>query len=90
MSEIVAEETLSVHFETENSPPLTVVFDGHECQGTSVDCALGRVAELSLPWDSRRTARLDVRIGDLSALGGAVLLLEPTVVDEPSILHDKE
>jgi len=82
MEEAVVDEVLTIHFEPENGPSTTVVIDGNGCQDRGVDCVLGRVAELSLPWDSHRTARLDVRCGERSALGGAILLLEPIVVDE--------
>ncbi len=84
MHDVASEETLSIHFEPENGPPVIVIIDGNGCQGTGADCVVGTVAELSLPWDSRRTARVDVRSGDRSALGGAILLLEPTKVDDES------
>ena len=90
MQEVAADETLSIHFEPEDGPPITFVIDGHGCHPRGADCALGTVAELSLPWDGRRTARLDVRAGERSALEGAVLLLEPNPVDEPPIPHDEE
>ena len=90
MQEVAANETLSIHIEPEGGPSTTVVIDGHGCHPRGTDCALGRVAEISLPWDSRRTARLDVRTGERSALEGAVLLLEPTTVDETPISDDKE
>ena len=84
MDEVTDDEFLSIHFEPEGGPPIAVVIDGPGCQKHGVDCALGRFAELSLPWDSRHTARLDVRIGERSALGGSVLLLEPVKVDDES------
>jgi len=90
MQDVAADETLSIHLEPEGGPPTNVVIDGHGCHPRDTDCALGRVAELSLPWDGHRTARLDVRTGERSALEGAVLLLEPNTVDEPPIPHDEE
>ncbi len=82
MDEVVAGYALNIQFEPESGPPTAVIIDGTGCHGCGADCALGRVVELSLPWDSRRPARLEVRSGERSALDGAVLLLEPTSVDE--------
>ncbi len=82
MQDIVADQGLTVQFEPENGPPATLVVDGDGWSGDGVECAIGRVAELALPWDTRRRARLDVRSGERSAIGGAVLLLEPSPVDE--------
>ncbi len=82
MNEIAAEVGLKLQLEPEGGSPTTIVIDGDGCHGCGADCALGRVAELSLPWDSRQTARLDLRCGERSALDGAILLLEPTSVDE--------
>jgi alpha-amylase/alpha-mannosidase (GH57 family) len=90
MDETVTDGILTIHFEPENGPSTAVVIDRNGCQDRGVDCAVGRVAELSLPWDSHRTARLDVRCGERGALGGAILLLEPMIVDEEPISDDKE
>jgi alpha-amylase/alpha-mannosidase (GH57 family) len=85
MDEIVAGVGLRIRFKPEGGSETTIVIDGDGCHGCGADCAVGRVAELSLPWDSRRTARLDVLSGEHSALDGAILLLEPiTVDDEPA------
>jgi hypothetical protein len=85
MSEVIADTQLRVRFEPEDGPPTAIAIDGDGCRGRSADCNVGRVVELSLPWDSRRTARLDLRCGERSALDGAVLLLEPTPVDEDPV-----
>ena len=85
MNEIAADVGLRLQFEPEGGSPTTIVIDGDGCHGCGADCAVGRVAELSLPWDSRLTARLDVRCGERSALDGAILLLEPITVDEEPV-----
>jgi alpha-amylase/alpha-mannosidase (GH57 family) len=48
---------------------------------TETACALGRVLELSLPWDCRPGSRLDVRLGEWHLPAGAALLLEPAAAD---------
>ncbi len=85
MNEIVADAGLRIQFEPEGGSPMIIVIDGDGCHAIGADCAVGRVAELSLPWDSRQTARLDVRSGEQSVLDGAILLLEPTTVDEETV-----
>ena len=84
MHDVVSDESLSIHFEPEGFPPITAIIDRDGCQGCGTDCAVGQVVELALPWDSRHSARLDVRIGERSALAGAILLLEPCKVDDQS------
>ncbi len=81
MNEVSADRGLTVELTPEAGPTTTVVIDGSGWSGADVECAIGRVVELSLPWDGRARARLDVCSGDQSALGGAVLL-EPTPVEE--------
>jgi hypothetical protein len=44
--------------------------------------AIGRVAELSLPWDNRAGVRLEVRLGESRLPAGAALLLEPFPIDD--------
>ena len=44
-------------------------------------CAIGRVAEISLPWDGADGSRLEVRLGEWQLPAGAALLLEPHGVD---------
>ena len=85
MNEIAADVGLKLQFEQEGLPPTTIVIDGDGCHGCGAGCVVGRVAELSLRWDSRFTARLDVRCNDHSVLDGAILLLEPITVDESSV-----
>jgi alpha-amylase/alpha-mannosidase (GH57 family) len=82
MHEIAADEELTVHFQKEGGPRSLIVIDNGGCRDPESEYALGQVAELSLPWDGRRSARLDLRTGDRSPWEGAVLLLEPHTVDE--------
>jgi alpha-amylase/alpha-mannosidase (GH57 family) len=44
-------------------------------------CAVGRIAELSLPWDGQSGSRLEVRLGEWQLPAGGALLLEPYAVD---------
>ncbi len=90
MQDVVTEETLTVRFEPEDGPSTTLVIGAEGWMGDGVEGAVGQVAELALPWDSRRRARLDVRSGERSVLGGAVLFLEPAPVDEWPIPSDEE
>ncbi len=85
MNEIAADVGLRLQFEQEGLPKTTIVIDGDGCHGSGAGCVVGRVAELSLQWDSRFTARLDVRCNDHSVLDGAILLLEPITVDEEHV-----
>ena len=85
MSEVAADAGLRIQLESEGGSTTTIIIDGDGCHAVRADCAVGQVAEFSLPWDSRQTARLDVRSGEQSALDGAILLLEPTTVDEETV-----
>ncbi len=58
----------------------TATADG--CEPPAVRCAIGRVAELAIPWDGRPGHRLEVRVGPHRLPEEAILLLEPTPVDE--------
>ncbi len=82
MCEIVADAGLAIDLEPDHGSTIQVEIDTTGCHSPDADCALGHVVELSLPWDSRRPARLDLRRGDQSILDGVVLLLEPMNVDE--------
>jgi len=53
---------------------------GFDCDG--VRAAVGRVAELVLPWSPAAGHRLEVRFGEHQLPAGEVLLLEPLMVDE--------
>jgi alpha-amylase/alpha-mannosidase (GH57 family) len=90
MHEVSAEAGLTVQLTPETGPTTTLVIDGDTWSGDNVECAVGRVIELSLPWDIRRRARLDICSGERSALGGAVLLLEPVPVEEWPTSSDEE
>jgi alpha-amylase/alpha-mannosidase (GH57 family) len=90
MNEISAGAGLTVQLTPENGTPTKLVIDSAGWSGADVECAIGRVIELSLPWNSRRRARLDVCSGERSALRGAVLLLEPTPVEEWPTSSDEE
>lgn len=58
---------------------------------SDTDWALGKAAELSLPWNGGHGWRLEVRLGEWQLPAGAALLLEPFPVDEePTELRRKE
>jgi hypothetical protein len=60
----------------------TEIAIGHrESVPTKAACAVGRIAELSLPWDGRGGSRLEVRLGEWQLPAGGALLLEPFAVD---------
>lgn len=82
LGELLGDTSMTVRLEVEGVPSATVVIDSAGCHGDDVECCVDRVAELSIPWDHRRPSRLDVRFRDRSVLGGATLLLEPTIVDD--------
>ena len=90
MQDMVADQGLVVRFEPESGPPAMLVIDGGGLSADGVECAIGHVAELALPWDTRHRARLDIRSGEQSVLGGEVLLLEPMPVDEWTRPSDEE
>jgi alpha-amylase/alpha-mannosidase (GH57 family) len=82
MHRLVNGQRLSVRLMSPEGAELAVTLptNGRECR--EVQCALGRVAELSLPWDAREGHRLEVRLGSSSLPEGAVILIEPWIVDE--------
>jgi hypothetical protein len=87
MAELVAEQPLKIHLMPADGPDLTVIIDPRgdkvvEGEPPGVDWAVGPVAEVSLPWDGQPGARLEVRLGPHGLPDGAVLLLEPLLVDE--------
>ncbi len=60
----------------------TEVVIGHrESMPVTAACAVGSVAEVSLPWDGRGGSRLEVRLGEWQLPAGGALLLEPYAVD---------
>jgi len=56
-------------------------FDG-QADRADRPCAVGRVAEIALPWEGSPGARLHVQLGEETLPDEAVLLLEPLPVDE--------
>jgi len=82
MREVVTGEALEVRFESETEPAISAVIDADGCDGADTESAVDQVAEISLKWNDRRPARLEVRCGDRNILGDAVLVLEPMAVDE--------
>ncbi len=60
----------------------TEIAIGHrESVPSKAACAVGRIAELSLPWEGRGGSRLEVRLGEWQLPAGGALLLEPFAVD---------
>jgi len=82
MTAVVAEAPVELRFETEDGPPISIVAETGTEPPPGVRCAVGAVVELTIPWNCRGSARLDLRRGDRSLLGGSLLLLEPMNVDE--------
>ena len=82
MQQLLAEETLSVVLQSPTGDRLEIQVCPDGCDDPSVRCGVGRVVELSLPWDGQPGYRLQVRLGACSLPEGAVLLVEPLDVDE--------
>jgi hypothetical protein len=82
MQQLLAEESLSVVLQSPTGDRLEFQVCPDGCDAPSVRCGVGRVVELSLPWDGQPGHRLQVRLGACSLPEGAVLLVEPTDVDE--------
>ncbi len=64
----------------EGRSSVTVSRDG--CSGSGFECAIGRVAEVAMPWSAGTGLRLEVRLGSSQLPEGGSLLLEPFLVDE--------
>jgi hypothetical protein len=61
---------------------LELSINGDNCASLPAECAIGRIAELSIPWDGSRGSRLEVRLGQNSLPATATaLVLEPFQVD---------
>ncbi|MEE4271993.1 MAG: glycoside hydrolase family 57 protein [Thermoanaerobaculales bacterium] len=88
MSEVVAEAPVELRLEADNDPPISIIAGADVEPPPGVRCAVGSVFELSIPWDCRRPARLDIRRWGRSLLGGSQLLLEPMNVDESNRFTD--
>ncbi len=82
MREVVAGEALEVRLESETEPAILAVIATDGSDGADAESAVDQVAEISLKWNDRHAARLEVRCGDRNILGDKVLVLEPMAVDE--------
>jgi alpha-amylase/alpha-mannosidase (GH57 family) len=82
MRELVAGESFGFSLESDGEAPFVATVGADGCDRAEIGCAVGQVIELSMSWNWRHPARLDIRAGDHSLLGDAVLLLEPLIVDE--------
>jgi hypothetical protein len=82
MAETLGEESIEIRLESEGDPCVRAVIDRDGSRSPDAESAIGRVAEISVLWLNRQPARLEVRCGERSILGDAVLLLEPRTVDE--------
>jgi hypothetical protein len=74
-------DTLVVRLISVEGEVTEITIGGRESVPPSADCAVGRVAEISLPWDGAEGSRLEVRLGEWQLPAGAALLLEPHGVD---------
>jgi alpha-amylase/alpha-mannosidase (GH57 family) len=79
---LVDRHHLQVSLRSMDGRTLKVDIGGRRELPPGVDFAIGRVAELSLPWDGRAGVRLEVRLGECRLPAGAALLLEPFPVDD--------
>jgi alpha-amylase/alpha-mannosidase (GH57 family) len=86
---LVDRHHLQVNLRTIDGRTLNVDI-GDECEPPpGVNYAIGRVAELSLPWDGRAGVRLEVRLGEYRLPAGAALLLEPFLIDDEYTDHTR-
>jgi len=82
MHHVVDGQRLVIRLQSPDGSDLVVNLPGGEDGQPEVPCAMGRVVELSLPWDASEGHRLEVRLGASGLPEGAVLLLEPRILDE--------
>lgn len=80
--QLVEGSDLVVELHSPEGKELVVEVGPGGCDDPRVEAAVGRVAELTLPWDGRPGYRLQVRLGTCRLPEGGVLLLEPVEVDE--------
>lgn len=81
MAHLVNGDRLTVRLRHPDGDDDTVTLGADGSDGVA-RAAIGRVAELSLPWQPRSGYRLEVRLGEHQIPEGAVMLLEPIPVDE--------
>ena len=87
LSQLVRELPLRVRLESPTGDIGEITVTSRGCEPAGARCAVGRVAELSLPWDGRPSHRLLVQLGEQSLPDDAVLLLAPFPVDEGDYNH---
>jgi alpha-amylase/alpha-mannosidase (GH57 family) len=82
MSELVQEAPLSINLLATSGHELSLSISDSGCDEIPAECAVGQVAELSIPWDGSQGSRLEIRLGPCSLpSGGAAMVLEPIMVD---------
>ncbi len=87
ISHLLRDLPLRVRLESPTGEAEEVTVTGDGCEPPEARCAIGRVAELSLPWNGRPSHRLLVQLGEQSLPDDAVLLLAPFLVDEGDHNH---
>jgi hypothetical protein len=81
LASLIDGRSLSVRLLGAGGDELEVEIGGGGASPADTACAVGRVLELSLPWDGKPGSRLDVRLGEWHLPAGAALLLEPFPAD---------
>ena len=81
LASLIDGRSLSVRLLGAGGDELEVEIGGGGVRPADTACAVGRVLELSLPWDGKPGSRLDVRLGEWHLPAGAALLLEPFPAD---------
>ena len=81
---LLDDQVLSIRLRSADGAELAVEVGRHGCSDTAVECSVGRVAEVSLPWSPAAGARLEGGFGDGPFVDDEVLALEPLPVDEPA------
>ncbi len=81
MHSFLGDERLVVRLVAVDGKETEVEIGSGDLDHPAVVCAVGRVAELSLPWDGLRGTRLEVRLGGWQLPAGGALLLDPYATD---------
>lgn len=81
LASLIDGRVLSVRLMGAGGDELEIEIGGGGPNPPGAACAVGRVLELSLPWDGKPGSRLEVRLGEWHLPAGAALLLEPFPAD---------
>jgi hypothetical protein len=87
---VLNRETINLRLTPEGAGEISLEIGSRGCDRSDVDCAIGRVLEISLPWPGHPTTRLELHLGERRLPRRTVLKLEAMPVDEPLTTAVKE